>query len=303
MAYHRAVLNGEDVSDFHFKGEITEPHEGFRKWMSENQERIENAKSLPYWVRDNGKYVRAAELPQPTEPEAGDNGKSRHLGSQGNLAHKETKASELRNDVPMKPLKPDSDVLEYTKKQAEQIGAKMINPMPYEKADKGYANTSGDDVNCQSTVVAFFARLLGMDVTAKKYKYGGEFVKLLEEDQTLAYYISPTKKVHPTPSRKLMSVGEVMDYIDKETAKNGIYNIAFNKWKGREDGHIMCLIKSEGKVYLVDIQEGKRSDLLEQLSLTDFVTLKDGTKKGVELLRVDKFVLSDEALQVLSPSR
>ena len=57
MAYHRAVLNGEDVSVFHFKGEITEPHEGFRKWMSENQERIEGARSLPYWMRDNGKYV------------------------------------------------------------------------------------------------------------------------------------------------------------------------------------------------------------------------------------------------------
>ena len=57
MAYHRAVLNGEYVSDFHFKGEITEPHEGFRKWMSDNAERIENARSLPYWMRDNGKYV------------------------------------------------------------------------------------------------------------------------------------------------------------------------------------------------------------------------------------------------------
>ena len=57
MAYHRAVLNGEDVSDFHFKGEITEPHEGFRKWMGENEERIDGARSLPYWVRDNGKYV------------------------------------------------------------------------------------------------------------------------------------------------------------------------------------------------------------------------------------------------------
>ena len=59
MAYHRAVLNGEDVSDFHFKGEVTEPHEGFRKWVKENEERIENAQSLPYWVRDNGKYVGA----------------------------------------------------------------------------------------------------------------------------------------------------------------------------------------------------------------------------------------------------
>ena len=243
----------------------------------------------------------AATEPQPTEQGADVNGKIRHLGTQGNLAHKETKASELRNDVPMKPLKPEQEVLEYTRQQAEKIGAKMTEPMPYDKADKGYANTSGDDVNCQSTVVAFFARLLGMDVTAAEYKYGGEFVKMLENDQTLAYYVSPNKKVHPTPSRTLMSVSEVMDYIDKETAKNGIYNIAFNKWKGVPDGHIMCLIKNKGKTYLVDIQNGKRVDLSEKLSFTDFVVLPDGTKKGVELLRIDKLVLSDDALKILQP--
>ncbi len=64
MAYHRAILNGEDVSDFHFKGEITEPHEGFQKWMKENQERIENAKSLPYWIKGNGKYVGVKQTSQ-----------------------------------------------------------------------------------------------------------------------------------------------------------------------------------------------------------------------------------------------
>ncbi len=57
MAYHRAMLNGEDVSDFHFKGEIGEPHKGFQKWLSDNEERISKARSLPYWMRDNGKYV------------------------------------------------------------------------------------------------------------------------------------------------------------------------------------------------------------------------------------------------------
>lgn len=64
MAYHRAVLNGEDVSDWHFKGEITEPHKGFQKWIGENQERIENAKSLPYWIKDNPKYVGAKQAAQ-----------------------------------------------------------------------------------------------------------------------------------------------------------------------------------------------------------------------------------------------
>ena len=60
MAYHRAILKGEDVSDWHFNDEITEPHDGFKKWIGENQERIENAKSLPYWIKDNPKYVGGA---------------------------------------------------------------------------------------------------------------------------------------------------------------------------------------------------------------------------------------------------
>lgn len=42
MAYHRAILKGEDVSDWHFKDEIIESHKGFQKWIGENQERIGN---------------------------------------------------------------------------------------------------------------------------------------------------------------------------------------------------------------------------------------------------------------------
>ena len=45
----------------------------------------------------------------------------------------------------------------------------------------------------------------------------------------------------------------------------------------------------------------KRVDLPEKLSFADFVVLPDGTKKGVELLRIDRLVLSDDALKILQP--
>lgn len=64
MAYHRAILNGEDVSGWKFKGEIAEPHEGFKKWMEGNADRIENARSLPYWMKDNGRYVGVKQAAQ-----------------------------------------------------------------------------------------------------------------------------------------------------------------------------------------------------------------------------------------------
>ena len=65
MAYHRAILKGEDVSDWHFNDEITEPHDGFKKWIGENQERIDKAAekgTLPYWIKDNPKYVGFEQL-------------------------------------------------------------------------------------------------------------------------------------------------------------------------------------------------------------------------------------------------
>ena len=60
MAYHRAVLNGEDVEGWKFEGEIAEPHAGFQKWMKDNADRVEKAAergTLPYWVKDNPQYV------------------------------------------------------------------------------------------------------------------------------------------------------------------------------------------------------------------------------------------------------
>ena len=70
MAYHRAVLNGEDVEGWKFEGEIAEPHAGFQKWIEENQERIGEARqrgTLPYWIKDNPKYVGVKQAAQ-TEP-------------------------------------------------------------------------------------------------------------------------------------------------------------------------------------------------------------------------------------------
>ena len=41
-------------------------------------------------------------------------------------------------------------------------------------ADQGNPNSEGDIDNCQSAAVAFYARLLGMKATAKKYADGGD---------------------------------------------------------------------------------------------------------------------------------
>ena len=67
LAYHKAMLEGADVSGWEFSGEVSEPHEGFRKWVEDNRgwmERAAERGTLPYWVRDNGRYVGGAAVVQ-----------------------------------------------------------------------------------------------------------------------------------------------------------------------------------------------------------------------------------------------
>ena len=40
---------------------MREVPDDMKKWLEENRERIEGARSLPYWMRDNGRYVGADE--------------------------------------------------------------------------------------------------------------------------------------------------------------------------------------------------------------------------------------------------
>lgn len=54
-AYTTAIMNGEDVSNWKFTGQVEKMPKEFNKWMKDNQARIENATSMPYFIKDNFK--------------------------------------------------------------------------------------------------------------------------------------------------------------------------------------------------------------------------------------------------------
>lgn len=54
-AYITALMNGEDVSNWKFTGQVEKMPKEFNKWMKDNQARIENATSMPYFIKDNFK--------------------------------------------------------------------------------------------------------------------------------------------------------------------------------------------------------------------------------------------------------
>lgn len=54
-AYTTAIMNGEDVRHWKFTGQVEKMPKEFNKWMKDNQARIENATSMPYFIKDNFK--------------------------------------------------------------------------------------------------------------------------------------------------------------------------------------------------------------------------------------------------------
>lgn len=54
-AYTTSIMNGEDVSHWKFTGKVEKMPKEFDKWMKDNQARIDNATSIPYFIKDNFK--------------------------------------------------------------------------------------------------------------------------------------------------------------------------------------------------------------------------------------------------------
>lgn len=64
LDYQRKLLDGEDVSEYNFSGKIEDTPDNFKKWVSDNADRIKTAKKQPYFIRDNKAMVNEALKPK-----------------------------------------------------------------------------------------------------------------------------------------------------------------------------------------------------------------------------------------------
>lgn len=53
------IITGEDISTFKSKKTVKRMPDAFIVWMKNNRDRINGAQSLPYFIRDNSKYITA----------------------------------------------------------------------------------------------------------------------------------------------------------------------------------------------------------------------------------------------------
>ena len=57
IQYQNMKLSGKDVSGFRFDGKVMDVPNNFKTWFERNKNRIERAKSLPYFIRDNKELI------------------------------------------------------------------------------------------------------------------------------------------------------------------------------------------------------------------------------------------------------
>lgn len=58
--WSRAMLNGYDIDGYFSDRYIVETPPAMGKWLNKNADRIASASSVPYWIKDNQKYIQSA---------------------------------------------------------------------------------------------------------------------------------------------------------------------------------------------------------------------------------------------------
>ncbi|MBR5532845.1 MAG: hypothetical protein IKU59_06040 [Bacteroidales bacterium] len=62
LEYQDKFVAGQDVSNYKFSGEVTQMPKQFNEWVENNKERAKGWASMPYFVRQNPKYIKGFEV-------------------------------------------------------------------------------------------------------------------------------------------------------------------------------------------------------------------------------------------------
>lgn len=278
------ILNGEKT-DSESVNRVNDVPQGFKDWLSENDDRLQRATNVPYFLADNPKY----------------SGLHPRYGAVGavtgtKLGRTATRAAfKVYEDMPAPAL--SEQVAKNTAETAQVFGIKIPpKPMPFLEANEGRANTSwgkGDEFasNCQATVAVHEARMRGLNVTALGYDgtRGSVSYELGEHYETIWQHPKTGKTPKPTPLRA-SSFDELLGKVDAQTKAAGRYHIGINMSENR--GHVITAERLQnGKIIYYDAQNGI------------FLKLEEYAVSGVEyfeVLKVDKLLLRPDIFKQIA---
>lgn len=278
IARQQALIDGQDVPEGGYSGEVTYMPDAFNNWVQNNAERIENVKNVPYFIRDNQELVQDAK--NPSDPQA---------------------AALRQNDIDIEAA----------------LGVKRGKPMSFEEANEqksnpNYALDESYRVNCQTCVMANELRRRGFDIEALANTKGSALEKLSYHTESAWFDAAgntPTSNVsglckvkrkrwdgteYEAWEKTCKNRKQMVAALESDITEDGRYHIKWT-WARGNCGHIITVERIDGRLRYYDPQDGK--------VITDFVGYIDGIKTagGIRWLRVDTLRANpDIAKKVLS---
>lgn len=279
----RRILDGEPL-DGKSVNRVDDVPGDFKQWLKDNEERAKRSYSVPYFIKDNPKYLPkgysklyAMRMPYDTHEEYAS-------ALAYNKKHAGFSAAIAQNNRELAAVLPvlQGKIMNFT----EADGSKCNPKFAIENArELGYYD------NCQTCTVAYELRRRGFNVEARSNK-DNEFYKewcvqnkfdwrdrFINTDGTRPQYAKSGYGLNDTVSDKLA-------FIENSTRDIGRYEI-YCQWKGKDTGaHVFIVERQEsGNLLWFDPQSGRHGGTFKD-------SLKKMRKYNIGILRIDDKLIS-----------
>ncbi len=279
----RRILDGEPL-DGKSVNRVDDVPGDFKQWLKDNEERAKRSYSVPYFIKDNPKYLPkgysklyAMRMPYDTHEEYAS-------ALAYNKKHAGFSAAIAQNNRELAAVLPvlQGKIMNFT----EADGSKCNPKFAIENArELGYYD------NCQTCTVAYELRRRGFNVEAMSNK-DNELYKewcvqnkfdwrdrFINTDGTRPQYAKSGYGLNDTVSDKLA-------FIENSTKDIGRYEI-YCQWKGKDTGaHVFIVERQEsGNLLWFDPQSGRHGGTFKD-------SLKKMRKYNIGILRIDDKLIS-----------
>ena len=279
----RRILAGEEL-DGESVNRVDDVPDSFKRWLQDNEERAKRSYSVPYFIKDNPKYLPkgysklyAMKMPYDTYEEyvAAMAYNRKYAGFSTVIAQNNR---ELAAALPVLQGK----VMNFTEADGNRCNPNFSLP---DAKDLGYLH------NCQTCTVAYELRRRGFKVEALPNK-GDEFYKewcvknkfdwhdrFINSDGTRPQYTMSGYGLKDTISDKLA-------FIESATQDKGCYEV-FCSWKGKDAGAHVFIVErqKDGNLLWFDPQTGRYGGAFKYY-------LVKMRKSDIGVLRIDDKIIN-----------
>lgn len=268
-ADNKRIMNGEEPIASS-ENEVKDVPKAYKDWLENNADRIEKAKSLPYFMKDNPKYLGHDE-------KTGFKG-AKYVGKNNSKVNKEDEKDKLN-------ITNLEDLIE----KAKEMNIEFIPPrkLKNELSTEDIIAKIGSEDNvggaCASQCLAYIANKKGYDVKDMKSIASSE---LFGNDDAWEVICKKCGGIYKMPKNEIKCANEFIK----------------NMKEGREyvmgvGEHTSIVKKIDGVAYYLDSQSKKNSGykILEKEELSEIFTCSEKNKNNkAYLLCVDSLKVDDE---------